>query len=161
MKATEQGDAARQTNSSEATGLRALADRALFPVWHTDILRLSDIDHQGHVNNAVHLALYTNGRYDFIERHLRPCLPRRTGFAVAKIAIEYLGEMHLPGEVECGTLIRRIGRTSLTFGQALFKDGKCAAVSETVMVIVDADSRRPLPLNPEAIALLERFRHAA
>ena len=88
-------------------------------------------------------------------------LPRRTGFAVARIAIEYLGEMHLPGEVECGTLVRRIGRTSLTFGQALFKDGKCAAVSETVMVIVDADSRRPLPLAPEAIALLERFRQPA
>ncbi len=159
MEADEPADA----RISEATGLRALADRALFRIWHTDVLRLSDIDHQGHVNNAVHMTLFTDGRYHFIERDLRPCLPKRTGFAVAKTAIEYLGEMHLPGEVECGTLIRRIGRTSLTFGQALFKDGKCAAVSETVLVIVDADTRRPLPLTPEAIALLERYRprHAA
>jgi acyl-CoA thioester hydrolase len=142
----------------QSQSLRALADRALFPVWHTDVLRLSDIDHQGHVNNAVHMILYTNGRYDFFRRHLRSCLPEGTRFALVKIAIEYLDEMHLPGEVECGTLVRQVGRSSITFGQALFKDGQCAAVGEAVMVMLDPDTRRPMPFPAEAIAQLERFK---
>jgi acyl-CoA thioester hydrolase len=151
-------DDARRSGKDE---LRELCDRALFRAWHTDVLRLADIDHQGHVNNAVHMDLFTSGRYNFFEGQLRAHLAPGTRFAVARITIEYLSEMRLPGTVECGTLIRRIGRTSLTFGQALFKDGACAAVSETVMVTLDPRTRRPQPLSPAAIAQLEKFKPAA
>jgi acyl-CoA thioester hydrolase len=141
--------------------LRSLADRANFTVWNTDILRLSDLDHQRHVNNAVHAVLFTNGRYHFIQHHVRPHGAGDMPLALVRITIEYLNEMHHPGEVECGTLIRRVGRTSITFGQALFKDGKCAAVAESVMVLLDPKTRRPKPLPPEAVAHLARFVDAA
>ena len=71
--------------------------------------------------------------------------------------IEYLREMHHPGEVECGTLVRRVGRSSITFGQALFNDGKCAAVAEAVMVLLDPKTRRPKPLPAAVVAQLRRF----
>ena len=137
--------------------LRSLADRSRFSVWNTDKLRLSDVDHQGHVNNAVHAVLYTNGRYQFFQQHVRQHAAKTDLFAMVKLTIEYLSEMHYPGEVECGTQVRRVGRSSITFGQALFKDGKCAAVAEAVMVLLDARTRRPKPLPPAATALLRSF----
>ena len=137
--------------------LRSLADRSRFRVWNTDKLRLADVDHQGHVNNAVHAVLYTNGRYQFFQQHVRQHAAKTDLFAMVKLTIEYLSEMHYPGEVECGTQVRRVGRSSITFGQALFKDGKCAAVAEAVMVLLDARTRRPKPLPPAATALLRSF----
>ena len=142
----------------EAEPLRALADRARFKVWSKDILRLSDLDHQNHVNNAVHPQLFTNGRYAFIWGQLRPLVDQSNAFALVKIGIEYLNEMHFPGEVEVGTLVRRIGTSSVTYGQAIFNNGKCAAVAESVMVMLNGKTRRPTPLPPEAIALLETMR---
>ncbi len=137
--------------------LRALADRANFKVWTADTLRLSDIDHQRHVNNAVHPVLFTNGRYHFIQHYVRPHVAGDMPLAMVRVTIEYLREMHHPGEVECGTLIRRIGRTSITFGQALFNAGKCAAVAESVMVLLDPKTRRPKALPAAAVAQLARF----
>jgi acyl-CoA thioester hydrolase len=149
--------AARGTGAESAAGLRALADRARFTVWNKDTLRLSDVDHQNHVNNAVHAVLFTNGRFNFIERNLRPHVAGVAPLALVKITIEYLNEMHHPGEVECGTLIRRVGRSSVTFGQALFNEGRCMAVAESVMVLLDSKTRRPTPLSREAVTRLEPF----
>lgn len=137
--------------------LRSLADRARFNAWTIDKLRLADIDHQGHVNNAVHPVLLTNGRYEFMQRHLRPHMAQTDIFAMVKITIEYLNEMHYPGEVETGTLVRRVGRSSITFGQAMFEDGRCVAVSESIMVLLDATTRRAKPWPPEVAALLTGF----
>ena len=142
----------------EGASLRALADRANYAVWNTDILRVSDLDVQHHVNNAVHAVLFTNGRYLFIQRHVRPHGAGKLPLALVRITIEYLREMHHPGEVECGTLVRRVGRSSITFGQALFNDGKCAAVAEAVMVLLDPKTRRPKPLPAAVVAQLARFK---
>lgn len=138
--------------------LRALAERARFKVWSRDILRLSDIDHQNHVNNAVHPDLFTSGRYALIYGRLRPLVNQSNAFALVKITIEYMNEMHYPGEVEVGTLVRRIGTSSVTYGQAIFNNGKCAAVAESVMVMLDGKTRRPTPLPAAAVAELETLR---
>lgn len=137
--------------------LRSLADRSRFSVWNTDKLRLADVDQQGHVNNAVHAVLYTNGRFEFFRQHLRQHAAKTDLFAIVKITIEYLSEMHYPGEVEVGTLIRRVGRSSITFGQGMFKEGRCVAVSESVMVLLDNVTRRAKPLPAAATAQLQRF----
>jgi acyl-CoA thioester hydrolase len=134
-----------------------LEDRRRFKVWNTDKLRLTDVDHQHHVNNAVFAVLYTSGRHDFIHAHVRPLVAESDMFAMVKITIEYLAEMHYPGEVEVGTLIRRLGRTSITFGHGMFKDGKCVSVAEAVMVLLDPATRRPKALPPTAASELARF----
>jgi acyl-CoA thioester hydrolase len=138
--------------------LRALAERARYAVWSKDILRLSDLDHQRHVNNAVHPGLFTNGRYALIHGRLRDFVEPTDAFALVKITIEYMSEMHYPGEVDVGTLVRRIGKSSVTYGQAIFNNGRCAAVAESVMVMLDGSTRRPKPLPPAAIAELEKLR---
>ena len=146
------------SNEQVVEPLSALVERARFKIWSKDILRLSDLDHQRHVNNAVHPGLFTNGRYALIHGRLMPLVEYGTAFALVKISIEYLNEMHYPGEVDVGTLVRRIGNSSVTYGQAIFNNGKCAAVAESVMVMLDGKTRRPTPLPAAAVAELEKLR---
>ena len=128
-----------------------LGERSKFSVWVVDKLRMTDVDYQGHINNAVHPVLFTNGRHDFIQRYLRPCVADTDMTALVKITIEYLGEMRYPGEVEVGTLIRRLGRTSITLGQGMFNEARCVAVAESVVVLLDPVTRRAKPW-PAAVA---------
>jgi acyl-CoA thioester hydrolase len=138
-----------------------LANRARYKVWNMEKLRLTDLDHQHHVNNAIFGVLYTSVRHDFLRTHVRPLVTESDMFAMVKITIDYLAEMHYPGEVEVGIMIQRIGRTSITFGQAIFKDGKCASVAEAVMVLLDPVSRRAKALPVGIAEDLARFIAAA
>jgi len=131
-----------------------LNERARFKSWTIDRLRMTDIDYQGHINNAVHPVLYTSGRHDFIQRYLRPCVAQTDMFALVKITIEYLKEMRYPGDVEVGTLIRRLGGSSITLGQGMFNEDRCVAVAESVMVLLDPVTRRAKPWPAAAAAQL-------
>ena len=134
-----------------------LADLKRFKFRNMDKLRLTDVDHQHHVNNAIFAVLYTSIRHNFLRAHVRPLVAPTDMFAMVKITIEYQAEMHYPGEVETGILIRRFGRTSITFGQAMFKDGKCASVAEAVMVLLDPVTRRAKALPSDAAEKLAQF----
>src|SRR5262245_31574324 len=104
-----------------------LNERARFSEWTVDRLRVTDIDIQGHVNNSIHPVLYTSGRHDFIHRHIRPYIAQTDMFALVKVTIEYLGEMRYPGEVEVGTLLKHLGRSSITLGQGMFNESRCVS----------------------------------
>src|SRR3954470_7154840 len=77
-----------------------LSSPARYKVWNTDKLRLTDVDHQHHVNNAIFAVLYTSVRADFLAAYVRPLVAKTDMFAMVKITIEYLAEMHYPGQVE-------------------------------------------------------------
>jgi acyl-CoA thioester hydrolase len=74
---------------------------------------------------------------------------------VARLEIDFLGELNWPGTVEIGTAVDEIGRSSYRFIHALFNNGKCMATGRTVMVLIDRETRRSRPLPPE---LIERLR---
>jgi acyl-CoA thioester hydrolase len=76
---------------------------------------------------------------------------------VAHFSIDYHAEMHWPGIVDIGTGIKAIGRSSVTFSQALFQDSICAATCECVMVQVDNNTRRPAPFTDAAKEWLGKF----
>ena len=144
----------------DSVSTNPLTERSRYAVWTTDRLRLVDLDFQRHVNNVAYAAFCASGRHNFIEQHLHAHVGDTDLLSVATLTIDFLGEMRFPGEVETGTLVRRVGRTSFTLGQGLFKDGKCVGTSQAVMVLVDPVTRRPKPLPPGAVALLERFLEA-
>ena len=146
-----------KSHEKSAKAPHPLADRKRFNYWNTDKLRLTDVDHQHHVNNAIFAVLYTSVRHDFLHAHVRPLVAKTDMFAMVKITIEYLAEMHYPGEVETGIAIRRVGRSSLTFAQGMFKDGKCVSVAEAVMVVLDPVTRRAKSLPPGIAEHLTKF----
>ena len=127
-----------------------LTDPASYRVWHSHVLRFADVDAVGHVNNVAYAEVFESGRVAFGEAAgVERSGPGRT-FMIVKLTITYLAQMDFPGAVEVGTRVLRVGTTSSTFGQGLFKDGVCTATSEAVCALVDRATNRSTPI-PEPI----------
>lgn len=122
----------------------ALAD---FPLRTSDKLRYGDTDRQGHINNAVFSTLLETGRVELIYASRAPLAEPGGAFVVARIEVDFRAEMHWPGEVEIGSRIAAIGRSSIRLEQALFQNGRCTARAVSVLVLMDDETRRSRPLS--------------
>lgn len=129
-----------------------------FPIRSVDTIRYGDTDKLGHVNNAVFSTFLETGRTGLLLRSEPAVAPEGAGFVIARLVLDYRAEMHWPGQVEIGTAVIEIGRSSVTLAQALFQDGTCTATAETVIVLFDTVHRRPLPLPEASRAVLEQHR---
>jgi acyl-CoA thioester hydrolase len=136
--------------------LPRLAD---YPHQVTDIIRYADLDPQGHVNNAVFSTYLETGRVAmFRNRDLGIGVENATVVLVRQ-EIDFLRELRWPGEVTVGTALAGLGRTSFTMAQVIFNGEHCAAAGRATMVMLDATTRKPRPLPPEAIARLAQWKY--
>lgn len=130
-----------------------------YPHRATDIIRYGDLDCQGHVNNAVFATYFETGRVAmFRDGDLGIGVANAT-YVLVRQEIDFMRELHWPGSVVIGTGLATLGRSSFTVAQAVFHEETCAAAGLATMVMLDVTTRRPLPLTPEAIARLERWRY--
>lgn len=125
-----------------------------YPVRIVEKVRYSDTDRQGHVNNVAFAVFFEAGRVDllFMRGHAPP---EHCAYVLARSAIDFLGQLRWPGEVEIGTRIERLGTSSIVIRQALFQGGHCAAISDSVMVQVDVATQQAHPLGNEARAAFQ------
>ena len=124
-------------------------------IWTEDVLRFSDTDLNGHVNNAAFAVFCESGRVNLLRGTLGPTRERGAYFVIAKLVVEYRAELLFPGRVRSGTWIRSVGRTSFGFGQVILDgDGRLAATSEAVTVSMSGETRRPMPLGDATRALV-------
>lgn len=121
-----------------------LTDAAGFVHWITDRIRFSDTDQAGHVNNVAFAAYAETGRLDLMHRHFKPHCGDGERFIAASVTVNFLNETHYPGEVRIGSRIVRIGQTSLTVGQGIFKDDLCVATALGTVVFLDGSRPKPL-----------------
>ena len=124
---------------------RQRLDAAAFPVTTEIPTRYSDLDTQGHVNNAAATLILQEARGHFdraagvddIRGELKPI--------VASLFVEYAAEMHFPDPIEVATGVLQLGRTSLVLGQVARQRGRNTLYAETVLVMADADGPTPIP----------------
>ncbi|GAN78278.1 acyl-CoA thioesterase [Acidisphaera rubrifaciens] len=140
-----------------SAGAVDLTRRETFAHWSRDLARWGDTDRIGHLNNAVFATFFETGRVSLIHDRTLMLGPPGTLFVIARLAIDFRAEMHWPGEVEIGTGLLRIGRSSVTLGQALFQAGRCTATAESTLVLIDAATRRATPFPPASRATFHRF----
>jgi acyl-CoA thioester hydrolase len=137
---------------------RVLPELSQFPGRTRDVIRFGDLDPQGHVNNTVFATFFETGRVAFLREPGNALSPPGTTSVLARLDINFLKELHWPGEVEIGTGIAEIGRSSFTFLQAIFHEGACAATARATMVMIDGETRRSRPLPDEALTKLEAMK---
>jgi acyl-CoA thioester hydrolase len=118
-----------------------------FPHRTTEVIRFGDMDGNNHVNNAVFSTFFEAGRVTLFRDPGKKLMPNGLIWTLARITIDYRGEMHWPGTVESCIGLASLGRTSAVFEQAIFFEGRCAATA--VNVLVDTDTRRPTPITDE------------
>ena len=134
---------------------RVLPRLAQFPGQTGDIIRFGDLDPQGHVNNTVFATFFETGRVMLLRDPKNLLNPPGTTSVLARLDINFLKEMHWPGEVTIGTGVAEIGRSSYTFLQAIFHDGACAATGRATVVMIDGATRKAHPLPEGVIARLQ------
>lgn len=123
-----------------------------FPSRTFDKLRFGDTDSVGHVNNAVFSTLFETGRVTLLYQDDPVPVEDGFGFVLAHISIDFLGEILWPGQVDIGTGIARIGRSSVQFTQALFQNGQCVARANSTIVLTDRTTRRSHPMPEKMLA---------
>ncbi len=128
-----------------------------FPLRTFDKLRYGDTDRQGHVNNAVFTTLLETGRVEMAYEGGRQVMDAGCSFVIARLELDFIGEIMWPGRVEIGTRVRSIGRSSLKVEQALFQDRRLVAWSESVIVQVNEATRKSQAFSDEAITRLKGF----
>jgi len=129
-----------------------------YPLRTHDKLRYADTDRQGHVNNAVFATMLETGRVELLYAADGPLHDAGCSFVIASLHLDFHGEITWPGQVDIGTRVASIGRSSLTLEQALFQGGHCAASARTVIVQVNDGSRRSQPLTEAAVRRLTELR---
>jgi acyl-CoA thioester hydrolase len=152
--ASNQRDPMSQSASSSAPGpAPVLAD---FHFQAHEKLRYGDTDRQGHVNNAVFATFLETGRVEMLINGGADLMGPNGAFVLARLLLDYRREVNWPGEVEIGTRVASIGRSSLRLDQAVFQNGECVATGESTVVLTDVTTRRSRPFSDEARAFLER-----
>lgn len=145
-------DASEASGGAGPAGSGALAALEADPrvVVVRDVLRYADLDTNGHVNNAVYATLSESGRVTYLRERVTPLAPSDIFYVVVRVAIDFTAEAFYPSDAVTASWVERLGRTSMTFGQEIHSGGRLVAKAQAVCVLMDAATRRPLPL-PEPV----------
>lgn len=126
-----------------------LGSRASYPLWSHEVLRFSDTDAVGHINNGAYSSCFETARIKMLAR-LGPIAGEGgVNWVLARLCIDFHDQLFYPGEVDVGTRIVRVGRSSLGVAQGLFDGAKCCGSATGVLVLIDLASGKATPI-PEA-----------
>ncbi|WP_319943634.1 acyl-CoA thioesterase [Nocardia aurantia] len=122
-----------------------------YPVLWPVPTRWADNDHYGHVNNVTY--------YSYFDTAVNAWLMHATGTdirdlpaigVVAETSCKFLGSLSFPDRLRVGLRIARLGRSSITYDLAIFReDGdrlELAATGSFVHVYVDEQTRTPIEI---------------
>lgn len=117
--------------------------------WIDDRVRFSDLDPLGHVNNNSVGQYFENARAAFYIE-FTPKWPYGDAlFVLAHTSIDFRKELHYPAALRIGTGIMKIGRTSITVVNGLFRDNEGIAYCESVSVLINHKTRQPHEISDE------------
>ena len=137
------------------TDLNATPRLEDFPWRLTDNVRFADLDPNQHVNNAVYATYFETGRVTLMKDPQYGLTPPGLAWIMVRLDIHFRAELRWPGKIELGLGVSKFGRTSVTFDQVVFSEGKCVASAVSVGVLIDDATRRPTPLTAEVVEKLK------
>jgi acyl-CoA thioester hydrolase len=128
---------------------------ALTRVW------FSDTDAQGVVYYGRYLPYFDHARTEY-HRHLGTPSIAGAEFVMRASQVEYHAPARFDDLLECFVRISRIGRTSITYEVAAYRlpDDLLMVTGTQTSVLIDIETRRPLPVPEEALATVRAFEGA-
>lgn len=107
-----------------------------------------DQDAFGHVNNVVYFRWCESARIDLL--HKFPSSVSMSGKSLgpilASISCDYRKQLRFPDTVHVGSMVSKIGRSSVEVSHAIFSEhwNDVAAEARSVLVIFDYQENRPV-----------------
>ncbi|HVX75805.1 MAG TPA: acyl-CoA thioesterase [Bradyrhizobium sp.] len=126
-----------------------------FPYRLTDNVRFGDLDPNQHVNNAVYATYFETGRVTLMKDRSYGVMPPGFAWVMVRLDMHFRAELRWPNTIELGLGVSKFGRTSVTFDQVVFSQGKCIASAVSTTVLLDENTRKPTPLTAEIIRSLQ------
>ena len=126
-----------------------------FPYRITDNVRYADLDPNQHVNNAVYASYFETGRVTLMKDRSRGLMPPGLSWMMVRLDMHFRSELRWPGGIEMGLGLVKFGRTSVTFDQVVFSEGKCVASAQSVSVLIDAETHKPMRLTAGIVAAFQ------
>ncbi len=126
-----------------------------YPFRLTDNVRFMDLDPNNHVNNAIYASYFETSRVMLTKDSAYGITPEGLTWVLARLDVHFRAELHWPNMIQLGTGIEKFGRTSLTFSQVVFCEGKCIASASATTVMVGLESRQPTAIPPEVIEKMQ------
>jgi YbgC/YbaW family acyl-CoA thioester hydrolase len=123
------------------------------------VVRPTEIDVNGHVNNAKFVEYLEWGREEWYEAAGLP-YDRLEAMGAATVTVNinlnYRRECRQGDRLTIVTRPAKLGRTSFTLAQEIRKaDGEVAADANVVLVTIDPSTRRPCVVPPELARAVE------
>jgi acyl-CoA thioester hydrolase len=123
-------------------------------------VRFRDLDMFGHVNNTVILTYVETARVQYlVHLDIRP--PRANwqdaAFILAHLSCDFRKPIFYGQQVEVGSRITKIGRTSLRMEHRIEVDGELAAEAVDVLVHYDYPANQSIPVSVEMRAKIAAF----
>ena len=128
-----------------------------FPYRLADNVRFADLDPNQHVNNAVYATYFETGRVTLVKDRSNGLMPPGLSWMLVRLDIHFRSELRWPGSIELGLGVGKFGRTSVTFDQVVFSQGRCVASAQAVTVLIDEATRKPTPLTEEITRNFQRW----
>ncbi len=124
--------------------------------------RWEDNDQYGHINNTVYLSFFDTAVNTYlIGKHALDIQNGNVIGWVVETNCKYYAPLAFPETVTAALRVNRIGRTSVTYGVALFSEGEDgdeaspAAEGIFTQVYVDRNNEKPTPIPDELLSALE------
>jgi acyl-CoA thioesterase FadM len=133
------------------------ADIAAYPRVYPLSLRWTDLDADRCLSELAVARYAEQGRSELLTRALREVGidiidSGRIGMVVASVRIHHLSQRQAHGDIRLATGISRVGRSTVDLRIAVFDRDACLAVSDNVMVFLDRESGRPMPVPDNLLA---------
>ncbi len=138
--------------------------RSAYPVLRPISTRWSDNDVYGHVNNVVYYSWFDTAVNGYlIDQGVLDIHAGELIGLVVQTQCHYFSPLAYPQPVLAGIRVGKLGQSSVRYEVGLFAgdgsaDAPCAARGFFVHVYVDRQTRRPRPLPPSFVAVLERLK---
>ncbi len=121
-----------------------------WPLRREHVVRWSECDLYGHVNNAAYLTLFEDLRVEHWEMLAgRPVSATQPGPVVAQQEARYLRAVNFRDRVVLTCRVASFRRTSFIHDYGLWLDGVACCTGRAVVVVTSQESGEKVPLWPE------------
>ncbi len=131
--------------------------RAAFRIFRPIATRWLDNDVYGHVNNVYYYAYFDSAVNGWlIEKGLLSIAESAIVGMVVETGCTYFESVMFPDALEAGIAVASLGRSSVRYRVAIFKEGAAMAAAQGhfVHVYVDRASQRPVEIPADTRAAL-------
>lgn len=120
-------------------------------------VRWGDMDVLGHVNNARYMTYAESARLAYFEPLMGDESAAQAvggGLILANISCDFLEQLRYPADIEVGSRVSHIGRSSLTMEQTIFEGQRAVAQLHSIIVWFDYTARTAMPVPEQARAYI-------